>query len=640
MAWAPFIASANNSQNNYDERKSMKPPANSPSDFIPISPALEKNLEDLGIPQPSPLIDQRTLFICAMAILVALASALAAQCLTMLIGLITNLAFYGKFSTAFSSPAENHLGLWVIPIPILGAFIVGLMARYGSPAIRGHGIPEAMQQIAFHQSKISPRLTFLKPVSTAIAIGTGGPFGAEGPIIATGGALGSLLGQILRITDDERKILLASGAAAGMAAIFLSPISAVILAIELLLFEYKPRSVIPVALASATATGISILFNGNGPVFSMPSLEPPAFKALLAYLLIGAILGLLSVFITKAVYYVEELFEKLPIHWMWWPMIGAVAVGLIGYVAPRTLGVGYNNIEDILSGSFTLHAVAVLVGFKFLSWLISLSSGTSGGTLAPLFTLGGGVGSALGGLIQRYIPHWGVDIRISALVGMAAIFAGASRAFLASILFAFETTRQPIGLLPLLLACSAAYLISCLCMKHSIMTEKLARRGTPLSTEYSVDALGHLRVKDWATREVFVLSVSDKLESVRAKISEQKSGSHQGFPVLSQDGQLRGLLTLRDLFNEEYAGSLEIGELLKRPPIVVFEDNSLREALHQMVKHRVGRLAVVSRENPRRMAGILSRSDILSAHEPEIRAAQAKKTFIDLRLLPFIGRKA
>ncbi len=418
-----------------------------------------------------------------------------------------------------------------------------------------------------------------------------------------------------------------------MAAIFLSPVSAVILAIELLLFEYKPRSVIPVALASATAAGISMLLNGSAPVFAMPAIQQPDLKALFGYVLIGGIIGLISVGITKAVYYVEELFEKLPIHWMWWPMIGALAVGIIGYFVPRTLGVGYNNIEDVLSGNFTLRVVCILVLFKFLSWLISLSSGTSGGTLAPLFTIGGGIGSALGSTLQRFIPHWGIDIRISALVGMAAIFAGASRAFLASILFAFETTRQPLGLLPLLGACSAAYLISCLCMKHSIMTEKLARRGTPISTEYSVDILGQMQVKDWASREVIVLSSQDKLAAVRSQISALKLKAHQGFPVVDEENNLKGVLTLRDIFNEKWSENQLVESLLHKNPIFIYEDNNLRDAIHQMVKHKVGRLVVVSKANPKKICGILSRSDILSAHEPQIRAAHTRNVMIQLSQL-------
>jgi H+/Cl- antiporter ClcA len=358
------------------------------------------------------------------------------------------------------------------------------MARYGSGAIRGHGIPEAMEQILTNESKISPRVTILKPLSAAVAIGTGGPFGAEGPIIATGGALGSLLGQMLHTTPDERKTLLAAGAAAGMTAIFGTPVSAVLIAIELLLFEYRPRSILPVAFATATAAGLRIAVIGNEVLFPIPSLVQPSGEALTTYIVIGAIVGLAAVFVTRILYYIEELFERLPIHWMWWPAIGAIAVGIIGYFEPRTLGVGYVNIQDTLSGQLTGIVVLTLLVLKFLSWSIALGSGTSGGTLAPLFTIGGGLGAILGEVTAHMFPSLGVDPRIAALVGMAAIFAGASRALLTSIVFAFETTRQPIGLLPLLGGCSAAFVISSLMMRYTIMTEKLARRGTYVPTEY------------------------------------------------------------------------------------------------------------------------------------------------------------
>lgn len=605
---------------------------------IAISPALEENLESIGLPPNPPLVTKRTLYVCLLAVFVAAGSSVAAQALTGLIGFITNLAFYGTISFELNSPAHNQLGLWVIPIPVIGGLIVGLMARYGSEAIRGHGIPEAMQQIAFHKSKIPARMTFLKPVSSAVAIGTGGPFGAEGPIIATGGALGSLLGQVTRITDDERKTLLASGAAAGMAAIFLSPISAVILAIELLLFEYRPRSVIPVALASVTATGMSMLWNGQGPVFPMDSFAVPELAPLLGYVLMGALLGLVAVGITKLTYYVEELFEKLPIHWMWWPMIGALAVGVIGYFVPRTLGVGYDNIEAVLSGSMTLRVVLVLVGFKFLSWVIALGSGTSGGTLAPLLTIGGGAGSALGSLFQRWVPHWGIDVRVSALIGMAALFAGASRAFLASVLFAFETTRQPAGLLPLLAACSAAYLVSCLCMRHSIMTEKLARRGTPISTEISVDSLENMTVGAWTTREVVALSAQDTIESVRALAGRSGSSFHQGFPVVDADGNLIGVLTRRDWDNEQVVPQGTVHSIIRRPPVTIYEDNSLREAIHRMLEQKVGRLIVVSRREPRKIRGILTRNDILAAHEPALASSRNKEKVIQFKLKRLLAR--
>src|SRR5205823_3319098 len=388
--------------------------------------------------------------ICAWSVVLALITGFIAQALVGIIGLVTNIAFYGRFSTQFVSPANNHRGWLVLFIPAIGGVIVGLMARYGSKAIRGHGIPEAMEQVLLNQSRIPARMTFLKPLSAAIAIGTGGPFGAEGPIIATGGALGSLIGQLMPTTAAERKTLLAAGASAGMAATFGSPVSAVLLAIELLLFEFRPRSIIPVALASATATAIRFLAVGTTPVFAMQFVGQQSSEALATYACVGAVIGWLSIYVTRAVYWIEDLFEHLPIHWMWWPAIGGFAVGVIGYFSPRTLGVGYDNIEGMVSGKLFGQTVALLCLMKFISWSISLGSGTSGGTLAPLFTIGGGVGVVLGELLAVQFPHFGIDPRICALVGMAAMFAGASRALLASVVFAFETTLQPLGLLPLL----------------------------------------------------------------------------------------------------------------------------------------------------------------------------------------------
>jgi H+/Cl- antiporter ClcA len=428
----------------------------------------------------------RIFFLSGLAVVVGAAGAVAARLLIALIGLITNLAFYGRLSLAFSTPAHNRLGPWVIIIPVIGAFIVGLMARYGSAAIRGHGIPEAMEQVLLNESRIAPRVMFLKPISAAIAIGTGGPFGAEGPIIATGGALGSVLGQVLHTTANERKILLAAGAAAGMAATFGSPVSAVLLAVELLLFEYRARSLIPVSLAAATAASIRIATVGAAPIFAMPLLAPPGMSALAVYVVLGAVIGLAAVIATRALFAMEDAFDRLPIHWMWWPALAAVAVGVIGWFAPRTLGVGYDNIEQTVAGQLAGGALLVLVVCKLISWTIALASGTSGGTLAPLFTIGGGLGGLLGALVASVAPGLGVDPRMAALVGMAAIFAGASHALLTSVVFAYETTHQSTGLLPLLAGCSAAYLVSLRLMPTSIMTEKLARRGVHVQAEYDM----------------------------------------------------------------------------------------------------------------------------------------------------------
>ena len=595
-----------------------------PGEAIPIAPSFIEQRSAALASQP-PLLDARVVLICARAVLLALVAACVAQLLTALIGLVTNLAFYGRVSSAFVSPAGHHLGAAVVLVPVLGGLAVGLMARYGSQAIRGHGIPEAMEQVLKNHSRIPFRMTLLKPLSAAIAIGTGGPFGAEGPIIATGGALGSLLGQLLPTSAAERKTLLAAGAAAGMAATFGSPVSAVLLAVELLLFEYRPRSLVPVALAAAAATSVRVVTVGPQAVFPMPQLLQPGAAALAVYVLIGALLGLCSVWVTRAVYWVETAFERLPVHFMWWPALGGLAVGLVGLVAPRTLGVGYDNIEQMLSGQLPLAVFGWLCAFKLLSWTIALGSGTSGGTLAPLFTVGAGVGGALGVLASSVAPALGVDARIAALVGMAAIFAGASRALLASVVFAFETTRQPLGLLPLLAGCTAAYLVSCLMMRHSIMTEKIARRGVPISTEYSTDFLEQVRVAEHGLRRVVCLQADELLGGVQERLrTAGPDYQHQGFPVLNRRSELVGVLTRRDLLG---AGDPQarLGSLLKRLPVVTHPDASLREAADLMAREHIGRLPVVSRAAPLRVIGIITRSDLIGAHLPRLEHVRVQR---------------
>ncbi|HYP78297.1 MAG TPA: chloride channel protein [Polyangiaceae bacterium] len=589
---------------------------------LPVSPSFSTALAAAQVPRETSVIGPRIIFISALAIGVAFVAGIVARVLVAMIAFVTNAAFFGRLSLTPVAPAESRLGWLVVFVPVLGGLIVGLMARYGSKAIRGHGIPEAMEQVLTNESRIPPRLTFLKPLSAAIAIGTGGPFGAEGPIIATGGALGSLVGQLLKTSAVERKTLLAAGAAAGMAATFGSPVSAVLLAVELLLFEFRPRSIIPVALASATAAGVRMAIVGSAPVFAMPTLEQPSGEALAFYILLGGVIGIVATGVTRAVYAVEDAFEKLPIHWMWWPALGGFAVGVVGYFAPRTMGVGYDNIEHVLSGSLTGQALFLLFTLKFVSWVIALGSGTSGGTLAPLFTIGGGLGATLGALSALVFPRFGIDPRIAGLVGMAAIFAGASRALLASVVFAFETTLQPLGLLPLLGGCSAAFLVSCLLMRNTIMTEKIARRGIRVPSEYAADLWEQVRVADFATRDVIAFAASDTLAHLRQWFESGAPGTrHHGFPVVNESGHLLGIVTRHEIIDESRAGDAgkrSVQQLLKRAPAVVFEDSSLREAADLMVSFGVGRLPVVTRAAQNRVIGILTRSDLLAAHARQL----------------------
>jgi CBS domain-containing protein len=340
-----------------------------------------------------------------------------------------------------------------------------------------------------------------------------------------------------------------------------------------------------------------------------------------SYVVLGAVVGLVAVLITRALYAVEDGFEHLPVHWMWWPALAAVVVGVVGWIAPATLGVGYGNIEDTLAGSLAGRALAVLVIFKFVSWVVALASGTSGGTLAPLFTIGGGLGAVLGAAASHLAPGLHIDPRVAALVGMASMFAGASHALLASVVFAFETTRQPIGLLPLLAGCSAAYLISLRLMSSSIMTEKLARRGTRIPSEYEADILGQVQVRDAATLNPVTLRDSQAVEDVRDWIVSREPGSeHQGYPVVDADGALVGVVTRRDLLDLELPITSIVRDLITRAPVVVYDDNTVRDAVDQMIHESVGRLPVVSRESPRRVLGIISRSDVLSVHARRLAA--------------------
>ncbi|MEO9210739.1 MAG: chloride channel protein, partial [Ginsengibacter sp.] len=493
-----------------------------------------------------------------------------------------------------------------------------------------HGIPEAMEQILTNQSKIKPTITYLKPISSAIAIGSGGPFGAEGPIIATGGALGSTLGQLLNITHNERKILLASGATAGMAAIFGSPIAATFLAIELLLFEFSPRAIIPVALACITgAAGHHFLF-GVGPVFPVGHLiEMPSNTALLVYSLLGLISGFLSVFVTKIVYWIEDTFEKLPIHWMWWPAIGGLVVGIVGYFSPRTLGVGYENITDILSGDMPIKLVFSLCLLKFISWAVALGSGTSGGTLAPLMTIGGAAGALMASVILFYFPASGITLSLAALVGMSALFAGASRALLTSIIFALEVTGQSNALLPLLAGCTASYFVSFFLMENTIMTEKITRRGVKTPDSYEPDILETISVEQVFNKDGIVLNDNNSIEEVRQWLENEPDYNSNYFIVVDNENVFKGIISSSNLLSSHHHPEKLIGELIKRNNVSIMNETSLRSAVESMARENIDMLPVVSVEN--KLLGILSYKDIIAAYKKDIDNNLEKRPSISLR---------
>ena len=550
---------------------------------------------------------------------IGLIAGLIAYVLYKLIGLFTNIFFYHRFVAEFISARHNHLGLWVIPIPVIGGIIVGFMAKYGTPKIKGHGIPEAMEAVLVNRSRIQPRVAILKPLSAAIAIGTGGPFGAEGPIIQTGGAFGSLVGQAFHTTASERRALLACGAAAGMSATFNTPIAGVILAIELLLFEFKARSFIPLVIASTLATAVHMQLLGAGPMFKVAAMDFGVPRALPFYLILGVLCGLAAVGFTKLLYWTEDQFEKLPVDELWWPAIGALGLGIIGYFVPRVLGVGYDTIGDILNANLALKLLLVVMVAKAVALAVSLGSGTSGGLLAPMFMSSAAMGGVFAMAMNRIFPAANLSAGAFALVAMGAVFGSASRATFSFIIFAFEITRDYNSVLPLMLVSVIADGIAMLLMpRASIMTEKLARRGLHIHQEYEADVLKQMMVSETMDKDVPTLPANMRISELSDRIARRdpEVTQHQGMVVLDSEGNLAGIITRGDVMralDKDPIASMSVLDAGTRNVIVTYPDELLHEASAKMLRHNIGRLPVVDRNDPRRVVGYLGRPGIMAA---------------------------
>ncbi len=601
----------------------------------PTIAATGSQVGDTTLAQPAQF---RMVLVSFLAAAIGLIAGGIAFLLYRLIGLLTNISFYGRFVADFTSARHNHLGLWVIPIPVIGGLIVGVMAKYGSSKIRGHGIPEAMEAVLFNRSRIQPRVAILKPISAAIAIGTGGPFGAEGPIIQTGGAVGSLVGQIFHTTASERKVLLACGAAAGMSATFNTPIAGVILAIELLLFEFKARSFIPLVVASTLATAVHMQLLGAGPMFSITAMDFGVPSALPFYLVLGVICGLAAVGFSKLLYWTEDLFEKLPIDQLWWPAIGALGLGIIGYFVPRVLGVGYDTISDILNANLALKVLIVVMLAKAVALVISLGSGTSGGLLAPMFMSSAALGGVFAMGMNEVFPAAHLSAGAFALVAMGAVFGAASRAAFSFIVFAFEITRDYNSVLPLMLVTVIADGIAILLMpKASIMTEKLVRRGLRIHQDYEADVLQQMVVSETMDRDAPVLPAALPVRDLAERIArhETEVSRHQGMLLTDAENRLVGIITRGDILrslDEDPSGAMSLLEAGSRKMIVTYPDETLHEAAAKMLRNNIGRLPVVDRKDPQHVVGYLGRPGIMAArlhrlHEEHVREPGWVKRF-------------
>jgi H+/Cl- antiporter ClcA len=561
----------------------------------------------------TPALLRQTLIACGVGAVVAV----VALGLLDLIALLTHLLYTGRISTVTASPDTHPLGVFSVAIPVLGGLVVGLMARFGSERIRGHGIPEAMETILLRGSRMEPRLAVLKPLSSAVSIGSGGPFGAEGPIIVTGGAVGSITGQLLHLTAAERRALLVAGAAGGMTAVFGTPLAAVLLGVELLLFEWRPRSFVPVAAAAACAAIVRQVLAAHGllpgvPLFALPAgtLDASLGAGVAAgAVLVGLVCGGLAWTMTRCVYAAEDLFGRLPLHWSWWPALGGLVVGVGGLVEPRVLGVGYGTIGDELAGRLALGALAgVLVG-KLVVWAIALGSNTSGGILAPLLMLG----AAAGGIVGHVLPH--APTGTYALLGLAAAMAGVMRSPLTSIIFAVELTHDVNAIMVLVIACAVAHLVSVLILPRSILTEKIARRDYHVTREYAVDPLEALFVRDVMETDVVTVAPAAAVAELYERLPEGGDERRQRlYPVVDGDETLLGVVAFSDVLASRDDPDVAVADLL-RAPVVAFADETLRHVADRMVAGGHGVLPVVDAAEPLRMVGLVTQFDLLRAHE-------------------------
>jgi CIC family chloride channel protein len=585
----------------------------------------------------------RMLIIAGLAVVIGLSGAVLAWALLRLINFFTNLFYYQRWSFHDASPADNTLGWLAVFVPIIGGLILGLMARFGSERIRGHGIPEAIEAIMISGSRIGPRVAFFKPISSAISIGSGGPFGAEGPIIMTGGAVGSLIAQFFRLTSSERKTLMVAGAAAGMSAVFAAPLAALGLAVELLLFEVKPRSLFPVAVASALAATLRRPLLGDGPIFPVPLHHVDfGLTALIFCAIAGLSSGILSLVITKMVYMAEDVFALLPIHWMWWPAIGGLAIGIGGIIFPEALGVGYDIIAQLLTGEAPMRIIVGVLLVKSIIWAIPLGAGTSGGVLAPMLMMG----AALGALEGRIFPDYGAGFW--AMVGMAAILGGTMRVPFTALLFTIELTHDVEMLLPLLVATAIAYATTVLGMSRSILTEKISRRGFHISREYSVDPLEILSVREVMRTRIVALAADlpvSALEKIAAGV-DQPRGQHL-YPVLDHAGALIAVVTRRELRSRlqdpEFADAERPLEQLMRPdPVVAHPADTLREVAGRMAETGLMSFPVVEPVNggqdgaAGQLVGMIGLPDLLRARERQLSDERHRQRWIRIRL--FGGR--
>jgi H+/Cl- antiporter ClcA/predicted transcriptional regulator len=566
---------------------------------------------DLSSPHGSPWFKEfgkalapQVLLTSAFALVVGLIAGLVAQALLELIYLFTNLFFYGKLSFAVTYPVHHHLGMWVILIPPIGGLLVGIMVHFWEPTLKGHGIPESMEAVLIGKSMVRMRVAILKPLATAFAIGTGGPFGAEGPIIQTGAAFGSIFAQVTHLTPYQRRVLLASGAAAGMAATFVAPLAGILVAIELLLFEFRARSFIPVALASVIATAVAVHFRGWAPLFPTPAFSLVSMQELWLFALMGIVMGLIGVAMIRVLFFLEDFFDRFPLKptAIWSPVIGAFLLGIIGYFYPQVFGTGYDTIRNMLNDRLSSQALLGISAAKFAALVLSLGSGTTGGVFAPSLIVGGGVGAVYAQAWHHFFPHFVSDPALYALVAMAAVFGGIARAPFTSIVFLFELSRNPNAILPLVACCVVSDGFVRLFSAESIMTGKLIKRGLIVRQDYTVPVILPGRVDEVMRKTFLTVRAGDIVAAISGHVSPDQTGT---IPVVEQDGRLAGMIEPHDLLGDDHKNS-PIRQIMRQDFVRAYPGDSVDDIAQELVTYNVENVIVLDNPASQKPVGTFS----------------------------------
>jgi len=514
----------------------------------------------------------------------------------------------------------DYIGKYaIVAIPAIGGLIIGPLIYNFAKETKGHGVPEVLDAVHQNGGKIRPRIVFFKALLSALTIGFGGSVGREGPIVQIGSAIGSSVGQFFKISRKEMKNLVACGAAAGIAATFNAPIAGVFFALEVILRQFNSWAFSSIVIASVSASVVSRIYLGNFPAFLIPEYFIHNYVELFYYIILGVACAIVALIYTKSIYFFEDLFDAIKVIPEWLkPMIGGLILGSIALFLPQILGVGYESIEKALMDEFPLIILFLLLFFKIIATSITIGAGGSGGVFAPALFVGAMFGGLMGKIFQMLTPGLVINPAAYAVVGMGALFAGTAQAPISAVIILFEMTNNYKLILPLMLAVGLSTIIYNYFSKSNIYTLKLLRRGVDIDKLVLPDIFSTLTVEKAMTTEVISVYPTTSIREVLKLIGKTK---HKGFPVLSEAGDLVGMITSTDidcaLDNGKRKSEL-IATIFTKDISFCYLDENLNTALKKLGQKNIGRMPVVDANNEKLLLGLISRKNIIKAYNNEI----------------------